>query len=177
MEKLTLYTLTERQAQIEDLLLENGGELTPEVEELLNDNAEALAVKVDGYNHILRRLEGFAAQAKAEVDRLTKLRRTAENGAKSLKAHIASVMAAQGIEKLESDTCKITWRKSTAVEVTDEDALLLPFKNTIEVLRQNLPGYLTVEVSINKTALKEAINAGKPVAGAEIVENRNIQIR
>ena len=177
MEKLTLYTLTERQQQIEDLLVENGGELTPEIEQMLNETTDALAVKVDGYNHIIRRLEGFAASAKAEADRLTKLRRTSENAVRSLKSHIAEVMKAQGIEKLESDTCKISWRKTTAVEVTDEDALVRPYRQVIDTMTANLPGWLKVDVSISKTALGEAIKSGSPVAGAEIVENRNIQIR
>ena len=62
----TLYALTAAQAAIEDALYENGGELTPELEEQLAETREALPAKIDGYNHILARLAGMEAAADAE---------------------------------------------------------------------------------------------------------------
>lgn len=177
MEKLTLYQLTEQQQQIEDLLIENGGELTPEIEQLMESTSEALAVKVDGYNHIIRRLEGFAASAKAEKERLAKLQKVAENGVKAIKAHIADVMQAQGISKLESATCKIGFRRTESVAITDEELLLRPYRHTVDTIAPTLPEWVKVSIDIDKTALKAYIKAGHPVLGAEVEENQNIQIR
>lgn len=177
MANISLYQLTSEQQRIEDLLLENGGELTPEIEDALASNNEALTAKVDGYNHIFRRLEALAAGAKAEKDRLAKLQRSAENAARALKEHLAAVMEAQGIDKLESATCKIGWRHTTSVEVTDADALLKPYAKVIEALKANIPAWVKVEVSISKTALRDAIEAGEALIGAAITDNKSIQIR
>lgn len=172
-----LYELTQEQARIEELLIEGGGELTPELEEALASNSAALADKVDGYNHIYRRLTSFAAAIKNEKDRLAGLQKTYETAARSLKDHLARAMDAAGIEKLESATCKVTWRRTTAVEISDEDALLLPWRQVIEQLSAPLPEWVEVKASVVKTALRKAIEEGAPVNGAAIVNNKTIQIK
>ena len=50
---MNLFQLTAEQSRIEDLLEQNGGEITPEIEEALTLTAEQLPRKVDGYGALL----------------------------------------------------------------------------------------------------------------------------
>lgn len=156
MEKgMTLYELTAEMAAIEDELYETGGELTPELEQELTETREGLLRKVDGYNALLRKLGAMAASAKTEIDRLTKLKKAAENGQKRVKERLLWNMHEFGLEKLEGSLCRMSIRRSKSLEV-DEAAALDPYLGGIEQLQKKLPDWLTVEVKVSKTAIKEA---------------------
>ena len=102
MEKgLTLYGLTERMAAIEDELYESGGELTPELESELTETQESLMAKVDNYNALYQKLGAMAASAKSEIERLTKIKRTAEKAQENLKKRLLWNMNVFGLDKLE----------------------------------------------------------------------------
>ena len=175
----TLYALTAAQAAIEDALYENGGELTPELEEQLAETREALPAKIDGYNHILARLAGMEAAADAEIKRLQALKKTAQNAQKSLKGHLLNAMQTFGIEKIEGSTCKVFRKANPAsVTITDENALLQPFKEWLfDGVMDDLPAWIKVEASINKTALKDLLKNGEQVFGAELTQGESIVIK
>ena len=174
----TLYALTAAQAAIEDALYENGGELTPELEAQLAETREALPAKIDGYNHILARLAGMEAAADAEIKRLQALKKTAQNAQKSLKGHLLNAMQTFGIEKIEGSTCKVFRRLSPeSVNITDEGRILARAQEEAEELTSKLPTYLSFEIKINKTALKDALREGMLVAGAELTRNESVVIK
>jgi len=173
----TLYELTAAQAAIEDALYENGGELTPEMEAQMQETAAALPAKIDGYNHILARMGAVEASCDAEIKRLQALKKTAQNGQKSLKAHLLNAMKAFGIDKLEGSTCKVFRRGSKVVSVDDEARLWSAFEGDVAELVGRLPEWLVLECKVDKTALKAALKGGTLVAGAEIVKNEGIVIK
>ena len=175
----TLYELTAAQSAIEDALYENGGELTPELEDQLAETREALPAKIDGYNHILARLAGMEAAADAEIKRLQALKKTAQNAQKSLKGHLLNAMQTFGIEKIEGSTCKVFRKANPAsVTITDENALLQPFKEWLfDGVMDDLPAWIKVEASINKTALKDLLKNGEQVFGAELTQGESIVIK
>ena len=174
----TLYELTSAQAQIEDALYENGGELTPELEALMTETAAALPAKIDGYNHILSRMAGMEAAADAEIKRLQALKKTAQNGQKALKAHLLNAMQAFNIEKIEGSTCKVFRRLSPeSVQLTDETRVFEPFVEKAQAFQLSLPEWLKVDVTINKTALKAYLQGGGMVAGAELTRNESVVIK
>lgn len=74
-----------------------------------------------------------------------------------------------------TERCEVKrWRKTHAVNITDETACL-------DYLGQRHPDALitkvTTTVSVSKKAVKELIEAGESVEGAEIVENNSAQIK
>lgn len=176
MENLTLYQLTSEYQAIEDALIENGGELTPELEDLMNANTEALALKVDGYNKILRRMEGSEAALDAEIKRLTALKKTAANAQKSLKKHLKDAMEYAGLDKIEGTLCKAFLRHTTSTEV-DNETFLQPYHASILELQERCP-MLTIKVEPNKTAIKDAF-FGKDYApqGVSFKDNTSITIK
>ena len=171
----TLYQLTNQMAEIEAMLEETGGEITPELEAVWNETSESLPQKVDGYNQVLRNLTAYAANLADEIKRLQGLKKTADNSAKRIKEHVLDCMETFGIQKLEGNYCKMSLRSSTQTEV-DEDSVLLPYLSRVEKL--GLPSWITCELKINKTALKEAFK-GKDVTpgGVRFVEKNNLIIK
>lgn len=162
---------------IEDALWENGGELTPELEQALAETEQSIAVKADGYNSLIRRFSSQADVIDAEIKRLTALKRTCQNAEKRLKEHVCEVMGMFGIDKIEGQYCKISRVKSAKVEA-NEEMLLAAYLNAIAQLEEVLPPYITIEPKISKTAIKEFQKAeGILPAGAEIVENYSLRIK
>lgn len=177
MDTKTLFQLSADMAAIEDALWENGGELTDELAEALQETEMSLARKADGYNSLIRSFASQKEILKAEIDRLTKLKRVAENAEKRIKQHLVDTMGMFGIEKIEGDKCKITRARTTAIETNDEQIVAAYLQN-VEELKNILPPYINVELKVSKTAIKEfQKEEGILPAGAEVVENYSLRIR
>ena len=177
MDTKTLFQLSADMAAIEDALWENGGELTEELSLALQETEMSLAKKADGYNALLRSFAATKENIKAEIDRLTKLKKTAENAEKRIKQHICDTMGAFGIDKIEGDKCKISRSRTTAIE-TNDDMLMFSYQKNLDDLNAILPPYIRAEMKVSKTALKEfQKEQGILPAGAEVVENYSLRIR
>ena len=108
----------------------------------------------------IKDLKAEAEALKNEKQALAERQRVAENKAESLKKWLA--YALQG-EKFKTPKCAISFRKSEAVEVTDEGLNNL-MKEHDELLTYKAP-------EPNKTAIKQAIKDGLNVAGVQLVQN------
>lgn len=159
----TLFNITAEQRRINDALMESGGELTPELEEALIINAENFAVKVEGYATSIHQFEAFAEAADAEIKRLTALKKSAQGAVKRLKDNLAYGMEVMGYDKVDMGLHKLSFRTSTAVNITDE----------VRIPNQ----YIKVETKIDKESLKRDLKAGLVIEGAELITNKSIQIR
>lgn len=173
--KETLYELTSQMASIEEALEETGGELTPELETAWAETAESLTAKVDNYNALLIKLEDWSENLGKEIKRLQGLKKTADNSSKRIKGHVKECMEAFGIQRLEGNYCKMSLRSSTQTEV-DEESVLMPYVARLD--RLMLPSWITCELKVNKTELKNAFK-GKDVApgGVRFVEKNNLIIK
>lgn len=177
MDTKTLFQLSADMAAIEDALWENGGELTDELSQALQETETSLAKKADGYYSLIHSFAAKKDVLKAEIDRLTKLKKVAENAEKRVKQHICDTMGMFGIDKLEGNFVKFSRGRSTSTE-TNDDQLRAAFTAQIANLMDSLPPYLSVDVKVNKTALKEYIKeTGITPAGVEFVENYSLRIR
>ena len=175
--KMTLFDLSAQMAQIEAELYENGGEITPELEQAMAETKDGLVGKVDGYNAVYQKLGATAAAAKAEIERLTKIKKAAENGQKSLKEHILYNMGVFGLDRLDGELCRMTRRRSSALKV-DEELMLRPYRDMIDRLNGQLPVWITVKADISKQAIKDEFKGTDMLpAGCEMVESESLQIR
>ena len=174
---MTLYQLASEWQRIEDELWESGGELTPELESEMTETKESLVRKVDGYSALYRKLQSVKDAASAEIDRLMKLKRTADKAQTRLKERLKWNMDVLNIDNLEGTLCKINRRKSSSLNV-DEDVMLEPYRAKIGKLISALPPYMDVKVEISKKAISEQFkDTGILPAGCERVQNETIQIR
>lgn len=93
--------------------------------------------------------KAFAEREKAALNKAEKCRKLLERG-----------LAGQ---KMETPMVAVSYRKSTAVEITDLEAL--PFSYTV------------TEIKPDKERITAALKNGETVPGAELVARQNIQIK
>ena len=171
----TLYELTGQMKAIEDALEENGGELTEELEALWQETAESLPMKIDGYSQVIANYEAYSRNLDAEIKRLQALKKTSDNSAKRVKEHLKQAMLANGIQKLDGYQCKVSLSSTTATEV-DEETVLAPYIARLE--RLMLPAWITAELKVSKTALKEAFkDSDVTPAGVRFVKNTQLRMK
>lgn len=144
-------------------LEENGGELTPELEEKLELNGQEVTRKVKSYVGYIQKLNSDMAAIKAEQERLKTL---ADNKQKTIDNISHLVLYAidkfgqedkKGKKFFDWGTGKVTTRKSTSVETNDNklaniaDVLAATFSNAIYT------NEISQHSSIDENALMDAI--------------------
>lgn len=145
-------------------------------DECIADTLEAITgeieIKADNIACLLKDIEGDILKIKAEENNLAERRKQLEKSADRIKQYLSDTLQHLEINKVETARNKITFRKSEAVEVADEFSF-------IEWCQKNdKDDLLTYKApSVNKTAIKKAINGGDEIPGAVIVNKQNIQIR
>jgi hypothetical protein len=86
-------------------------------------------------------------------------------------------MGAYGIKKLEGELCSMTRTTTKSLDV-DEELLLTAYAEKIAKLQASLPEYLTIEVKVSKTAIKNKFKDTDILpAGCAYVENDSLRIR
>ena len=126
----------------------------------LNELELERETKIEGVACWIKDLKAEAEALKNEKQALAERQRVAENKAESLKKWLA--YALQG-EKFKTPKCAISFRKSEAVEVTDEGLNNL-MKEHDELLTYKAP-------EPNKTKIKQALKDGLNVDGVQLVQN------
>lgn len=152
-----LFQLGTEYLQIEQILIENGGELTEELETLLDQNKEAVQVKFVSLGFVTRSMVLNQTIIDAEIERLSKLKKTYKNAEDRLKGYIKSNMERLGLTEVKGDLMTVSIRQNPfSVHIDDETKL--PKK------------FITKKVTEtpDKKAIKLAIDAGQRVKGAEL---------
>lgn len=177
-ESRKLRDILESMADTDAAMIENGGEITPELEELMAIDANALARKVDGYCAVARSFDSKIAAIDAEAKRLAVLKKHYQNAKDRLLNNLEYQMDRFGLTEIQGELARVNFRKSTAVEV-DEDVLIAPYLPEIGELQSTLPKYITLGFKIGKKEVGDALAAGDdiPEGGAAKVEHRNIQLK
>lgn len=173
----TLFQLSADMAALEDELMENGGELTPEIEGMLVATQEALVAKADGYNTLLRKLKAEEAVCDTEAKYWANKKKVAGNAQKRIREHINEVMGDYGLTRIEGEHCKISRSEREGIEV-NEELLLEDMQARIAEFQESLPEFVTVEMKVSKTALKEWMKReGITPKGVAVKTDSSITIR
>lgn len=172
---MNLYEITSEFKDIEQQLIESGGELTPELEERLAINTNEFEAKMEAYAKIRTNHVGDCESIDSEIQRLGELKASKQKIISLLETRMRDallVMGQQdkkGVWRLKTALFEMSSRKSSRVEIVNPDAI--PQKYWImpePVLPQPYP---------SKDAIKEAISAGEQIDGAMIVVNYSIKIK
>lgn len=163
MSNITLYNIQNEQKAIMAEIEMNDGELTPEILERIQFVEERFDEKAANYALVIKTYEDNSDILAKEIKRLQELKKREDSKVELLKQRIKEAMIQFGLEKVETPMMKISFRKSTAVEILDE--------NAIEAK------YSKFSTTPDKVAIKKALEAGEQVLGAVLVENQNIQIK
>lgn len=163
MGNITLYELTSEHHLIMDALEEAGGEITPEIEQMLAINEENFVTKAEGYAEVITKYAHISANAAERIKQFQLVKKIADNAERRMKERLQSAMEEYGLTKVECGLRKLSLRTSQAVEITDE---------------AKLPNeYIKVATSVDKSALRADLLAGVVVEGAELKTNKSLTIR
>lgn len=118
--------------------------------------------KVENYIKVIKNNDADIEARKNEIKRLSDLNTSAERKNERLKEVLKESMELTGHDRVDTTLFKVSFRRSKAVDV---DMALLPDE------------YKKVEYKADKTALRQLLTDGQEIAGATLVENKNLSIR
>lgn len=162
---MTLYEINDKINHFFDSL-----EIDEETGEVLTDLSELDALqiahdeKIDNIACFVKNIEAECEAIKKEEANLAKRRKTKENLVNRLKDMLKYDLNGN---KFESARCKISFRKSTSVEV-NEDEFLKYHKNICTKIES---------YKYSKSDLKMMVQSGEKLHGVKLVENKNIQVK
>lgn len=151
----SLVQLLVESQEIERQLLENGGEITPEVENLLEVTSGDIINKVDNYNFLVEKLASNEAYWKAKAAEYAAYAKSFGKAQERIKDHLKAIMLANELKEIVGNEVRYTLRPS-AGSLVIEDESIIPDR------------YLVIKTEVNKAEVKLAIASGKEVVGARI---------
>ena len=165
---MQLYKIAKELEEIM-LLLESEEEtddktLVEYMEQLEQDYTE----KLDNIACMIKNEQAMADAIDNEVKNLIERKKQHENKALKLKEYVSMFMQQMGLNELETARNKISFRKSTSVEID------------VELFKESCPQLVErveVELIPSKPELKALLKAGEILTGVEIIEKQNIQIK
>ena len=160
----SLYTIN--QAILECLDAETGEILDfDRLEELQAEKDQ----KIEGVALYIKNLQAEAAAIKVEEDALKERRKAKEARVASLKEYLVKALEGQ---KFETAAVCLSFRKSTYVDVSDAQELLmwLEMNGMESCIKYKAPEVSTSEVG-------KLLKAGKEIPGAVLAERSNLQMK
>lgn len=158
--KLSLYNITNSFITLFEKA-ENGELTQEEIQEQGNDLALALKNKSTSIIGYVRNSELMSEAIKNEIDRLTAMKKAVDNRIDKFKEYVKENMQHLEVEKIETELGTLSIAKNPAsVEIYDETLITDEYKKE------------KVTISIDKTAIKNDIKAGKEVQGARLIEDK-----
>ena len=185
---LTLFQIEESLVLLAESAEEEG--LTPEIEGALAAYLKGAVEKRDRVAEFIRFCEAMAELAKAEVKRLQARQKHFEAAAERVSSMVLRFLEWLGAEKLEGRTNTLKKRKCPpSVNVIDEQKIPAEYKRVTVTLplpqwqrllagtpedarNAVLAGVRKQEITLDLEAIKQALNLGQAVEGADRALNR-----
>ena len=168
-EKITLYDVDRDYnallVECRESAEQNNGEIDPALAARLDAIEMQRDVKIENTLRYHKNENAVANMLMTEIDALQKRLSTHENNALWAKNYLAAIVKQE--EKLEYGCGRISWRKSTSVNI------MVP----TGVLPKEYQREIPARIEPDKAAIMAAIKIGKKVDGAELVEKHSIQIK
>lgn len=134
-------------------------------ESTLDSLIEELDTKRENVGLYIKNLNADIDMFKTEEKNLKERRQTKERKVERLKDYLTRSMELTGDKVLETPRIKLSFRKSTSVDVVDVNKL------PKEYIKEK------IELSADKTSLKKALQAGEKIDGVMLKETQNLQIK
>lgn len=160
---LSLRALVENELTVLQALYEASGEVTPEIQKMLELSENAMPEKIDGYAHMIDRLQSEADRIAIIRDQYAKMIDSVGHAIRWMKDTLAASMQQLEIDELKGIDRKFRLQRS---------------QPRLEVMSDHLPAaYIKEEIIYkNDTAkIKADLAAGVPVPGARLVESYHVR--
>jgi len=157
----TLNEIVEQHYNIELALIENGGELTPEIEAMLSDNNQGFEDKLDGYALFINHMKTQSAGIDLRVKELQARKKSLSNTVEGLRGRMLASMLETGVNKAKTAefTYSVSHRKS--YDILEDQ---IPDELTPDLIDK---GFLTFIKKYDKTAIKNEYKESEWVVETE----------
>lgn len=161
---MKLYELTQNYRNLEGLAEQEGLSIEM-IQEALGQVEDDINIKIENTCKVIKEVEADMVGIDEEIKRLTSFKKSKENLVKNLKEYIGFEMKGIGLNKVEGKLFKVSFRKSKVVNIIDQSKLEERFINK------------KVEEKANKKEIMDALKNGEIIEGAELIENKSLQIK
>lgn len=160
----SLVALSKEHFEIEVALAESGGEISQELDEVLQRLQIDTADKVDGYSMVMQRMDVLESFYLARAERLTKMAKAASAVKQRLTENLKLAMETRQVDELCGLDVKFRLVNSNPkVIIENEDAVDEAYKVTVTTKK------------IETKRIAEDLKNGVPVAGARLERGRHIR--
>lgn len=159
----TLYDLTDKLTSLQRLA--EDGTVDPALIADTMDSIEGdFEDKAVGYVKVYKSIEADVDVIDAEIKRLQERKASFKNNANTIKQRLVQAMVETGNERIKTPLFTIYTRRTVSVEAP-EDPNKLP------------PEFIKTTLAVNKADLKKALQSGRDVPNARLVENIGLGVR
>ena len=163
---MRLHEIVEQYQEVEAELINSGGEITEEIQALLDSIDDNLESKAANYIRIIKNFEHMAQGLKEEAARLQARRKVHENAAERLKGALLYALKATGQRSIETSLGRVTaMRASTPKYVLNVDLEDLPEE------------FVRTKSEVDMAAIREAIKDGMDLSDLVTEEERTEYLR
>jgi len=167
MNNLTLYQIAAEYRAITDVLMDSGCD-EQTLKDTLEGEAWPLELKAQNYAFVIRNMEASAAAIKEAEQQMAERRKAIEKRAEYIKERLKTGMEIAGVQKIDCSHFAITIAKNPpSVDIFEPG--LIPS----EFMKTPTPP----PPAPDKTAIKDAIRAGKEVPGAMLSQGTSLRIK
>ena len=160
---MNIFEIDQKYLILQQMLEESEGTITEEIDTFLKNDSTSIEGKWHNYVKMIRYFKGQQSVVEVEIKRLTKIKRTSENSIERLKNILSDSMHLRQIDKYDGSTFKLSFRKSSSVEIDDINVVPLD--------------YIKIVASPDKVSIKKALDSGEVVPGVHLEEKQNLQIK
>ena len=164
MAQFKMYEIDEMYLNLIDLVEGQEDEQSEAVKIALDNLTDEFNEKVINMAKLIQIKKGETETIKAEIARLQSLKKSKENAVLWLVTTIKDSMELRGQKKLETDLFKFTIRNNPP-SVKYQDESIIPDKFT------------KITKTIDKVALKKALQDGLELDGVELVVSKSLAIK
>jgi hypothetical protein len=170
-----LAELNIKVAALEDLYIENGGEVTPDTQAIEAEISELkMFLSTEGVDMLgrwLKQREDEKKNLKAEKDYLTRRITQLDRTTDFIKGRLAIVMDAAGVEKVKGEHGYSFTRTTSGSTTIDKDCLNGRYGEVVNDMREafHIPEYITLTLgaSVSKATAENIVEDDRPIFHTE----------
>lgn len=166
-------------------LIENEGELTDELDEVLNINNNEFEEKALNYIWLIKNLENEADLRGSEIKRLQAKNKAIATTIDNLKSKLLASVKLRN--KVKIGDFNLSVGKSKSVEIDNLDLIPFGYKKVVLKAKLDITTYLDMldngyeekdfEMTPDKVTIKKVIEEGDYVPGVELIEKQHLVIK
>lgn len=170
-----LAELNIKVAALEDMYIENGGEVTPDTQAIEAEISELkMFLSTEGVDMLgrwLKQREDEKKNLKAEKDYLTRRINQLDKTTDFIKGRLAVVMDAAGVEKVKGEHGYSFTRTTSGSTTIDKDWLNGRYGEVVNDMREafHIPEYITLTLgaSVSKATAENIVEDDRPIFHTE----------